>query len=186
MRANKEVILSAGALDSPKLLLLSGIGPKAELSKLHIPLIKDLPGIGKNLCDRLFLSLVSIRKAGSHDRTHNMVSPEGMKAAREEYLEHRSGPLADYYLSQMISYFKSEKIVQSEEFQALDGALQKSLAAETKPHYEIISVHDFNWLDFLPLIPVRSTSRSPWLNTKSPPHSLLQLPTSESPKNILE
>ena len=151
MRANKEVILSAGALDSPKLLLLSGIGPKAELSKLHIPLIKDLPGIGKNLCDRLFLSLVSIRKAGSHDRTHNMVSPEGMKAAREEYLEHRSGPLADYYLSQMISYFKSEKIVQSEEFQALDGTLQKSLAADTKPHYEIVSVHDFDWLDLAPL-----------------------------------
>ncbi|XP_023240648.1 uncharacterized protein LOC111639101 [Centruroides sculpturatus] len=48
--AKKEVIISAGTFNSPKLLMLSGIGPKEELQKLHIPLVADLP-VGQNLHD---------------------------------------------------------------------------------------------------------------------------------------
>jgi choline dehydrogenase len=56
--ALKEVILSAGALASPKLLLLSGIGAAEELAALEIPLIADLPGVGKNLQDHLQLPMI--------------------------------------------------------------------------------------------------------------------------------
>jgi choline dehydrogenase len=52
-RADREVIVSAGALESPKLLMLSGIGPKAQLSALKIPVTVDLPGVGENLQDHL-------------------------------------------------------------------------------------------------------------------------------------
>ncbi|XP_057658303.1 glucose dehydrogenase [FAD, quinone] isoform X2 [Diorhabda carinulata] len=45
----KEVIVSGGAVNSPQLLLLSGIGPKEELEAVKIPVIHDLPGVGKNL-----------------------------------------------------------------------------------------------------------------------------------------
>ena len=137
---NKEVILSAGALDSPKLLLLSGIGPKAELSKLQIPSLINLPGVGQNLCDRLFLELVSIRKAGSHHRTSYITSPDSLEEARAQWNKDRSGPLAGYYLPQMIGYFKNDRVIQSQEFQGLAGELQRALIAETKPHIEIISV----------------------------------------------
>lgn len=49
--AKKEVILSAGALQSPQLLMLSGVGPKDELERLGIPVAADLPGVGENLQD---------------------------------------------------------------------------------------------------------------------------------------
>ena len=50
-RANKEVILCAGAIQSPQLLMLSGIGPKEHLQEMNIPLVVDLPGVGQNLQD---------------------------------------------------------------------------------------------------------------------------------------
>lgn len=50
-RATREVVLSAGAIDSPKILLLSGIGPAEQLKSHGIPVVLDLPGVGANLQD---------------------------------------------------------------------------------------------------------------------------------------
>nr|WP_220497549.1 choline dehydrogenase [Burkholderia contaminans] len=49
--AKKEVILSAGAFQSPQLLMLSGVGPKDELARHGIQVVADLPGVGENLQD---------------------------------------------------------------------------------------------------------------------------------------
>ena len=53
LAARREVVLSGGAINSPQLLLLSGIGPRAELEKHGIPLVHELPGVGQNLQDHL-------------------------------------------------------------------------------------------------------------------------------------
>jgi choline dehydrogenase len=50
-RAEREIILCAGAIGSPQLLMLSGVGPAEHLRQLDIPLVCDLPGVGKNLQD---------------------------------------------------------------------------------------------------------------------------------------
>ena len=51
--ASREVILSGGAINSPQLLLLSGVGPAGELRRLGIEVVADLPGVGRNLQDHL-------------------------------------------------------------------------------------------------------------------------------------
>jgi choline dehydrogenase len=56
-RAAREVILCSGVVNSPKLLLLSGIGPADHLRQLGIPVVLDLPGVGSNLQDHLKLSI---------------------------------------------------------------------------------------------------------------------------------
>src|SRR6185436_8507159 len=53
LRAEREVILSGGAINSPQILMLSGIGPADDLRKLGIEVVADVPGVGKNLQDHL-------------------------------------------------------------------------------------------------------------------------------------
>ncbi|WP_425488338.1 choline dehydrogenase [Martelella radicis] len=53
IRARREVILAASSINTPKMLLLSGIGPAGELAEHGIPLVADRPGVGKNLQDHL-------------------------------------------------------------------------------------------------------------------------------------
>ena len=93
MRANKEVILCAGAFHSPQLLMVSGVGPAQELKKFDIPVIHDLPGVGQNLQDHpdfIFgysadsLDLIGISLGGTVKLTGEIIkyvrSREGMIA----------------------------------------------------------------------------------------------------------
>ncbi len=70
--ATREVILCGGTINSPQLLMLSGIGPADHLRALGIPVVVDLPGVGKNLQDHLIVAVayectqpVSMARAGS-------------------------------------------------------------------------------------------------------------------------
>mgnify|MGYP003694377795 CR=1 FL=1 len=56
---DRELILSGGAVNSPRLLLLSGIGPADELQPLGVPIVHDLPGVGKNLQDHMDVYLTA-------------------------------------------------------------------------------------------------------------------------------
>ncbi len=58
VRAEREVLLSAGAIGSPQLLLLSGIGPADELRAAGVEVRHDLPGVGRNLQDHPFVTMI--------------------------------------------------------------------------------------------------------------------------------
>ena len=166
----KEVILSGGSIDSPKLLLLSGIGPANDMKYHNIPLVQDLPGVGKNLKDRLFLELAMVQKPESQYRTSYIDSPGAFELARKEWSESRTGALSDFYLPQMIGYLKSDKIIASQELQNLDATTRDSLQMDTQPHYEIISVGSTTHL-------IRPVSSSPCRAFTSP---VTSFPTSIS------
>mmetsp|Transcript_49023 Transcript_49023/g.96138 ORF Transcript_49023/g.96138 Transcript_49023/m.96138 type:complete len:431 (+) Transcript_49023:121-1413(+) len=57
IRAKKEIILCCGAVDSPKLLLLSGVGCRSDLQQLGIPVVSNLPGVGRSLKDHLHVPM---------------------------------------------------------------------------------------------------------------------------------
>lgn len=65
LRAAKEVVLSAGVINSPQILKLSGVGPKKELLAHGIPVIHDLPGVGENLQDHPDVILRCLDKTDS-------------------------------------------------------------------------------------------------------------------------
>ncbi len=56
-RANREVILCGGAVNSPQTLMLSGVGPADHLRAMDIPVVADLPGVGQNLQDHLLIGV---------------------------------------------------------------------------------------------------------------------------------
>ncbi|OHW97435.1 GMC oxidoreductase [Colletotrichum incanum] len=62
--ARREVIISAGTFNTPQILKLSGVGPKDELDKFDIPVVKDIPGVGTNLQDRYELGVTARTKDG--------------------------------------------------------------------------------------------------------------------------
>ena len=88
----KEVILSAGAIQSPQILMLSGIGDPVELSKQGIDMLVPLPGVGKNLQDHIWSGIsceVNIPTSNS------LLHPWNKAKALLQYLLFKKGPLAN-------------------------------------------------------------------------------------------
>ncbi|MCW2970303.1 MAG: choline dehydrogenase [Solirubrobacterales bacterium] len=87
-RAGREVILSAGSIGSPHLLLLSGIGPAEDLRTAGVEVRRDLPGVGRNLQDHPFVTL--IWEVSDQNTLYGADKPKPLA----EWLLRRSGKLS--------------------------------------------------------------------------------------------
>lgn len=103
LRAKKEVILSAGTFNSPKLLMLSGIGPNKTLSSLDIAVVADLPGVGQNLQDPVSISVGNFVKTPSGQTF--IANPATEPEALRQYQTNASGPY-----SSAAGYMSYEKL----------------------------------------------------------------------------
>ncbi|RYC59914.1 hypothetical protein CHU98_g6282 [Xylaria longipes] len=95
VNASKEIILAAGALQSPKILELSGIGDGGFLRKLGIDVVLDLPAVGENLQDHA-VSSVCFEVADAVETLDALVrqEPEALAQAMQDYGTSRTGPMS--------------------------------------------------------------------------------------------
>ncbi|XP_037951965.1 glucose dehydrogenase [FAD, quinone]-like [Teleopsis dalmanni] len=103
VRAKKEFILSAGAINSPHLLMLSGVGPKDDLRRLRIPVIHDLP-VGKNLQDHVMVPVF-------YQIQRNKAIPIKEKDTLNniyQYLMYSSGPLGSHGISSYTGFINTK------------------------------------------------------------------------------
>lgn len=99
VKAMKEVVVSGGAVNSPQILLLSGIGPRKHLESVNISVVHDLPGVGENLINHVSYTLSwTINEPNEYDLNW---------AAASEYLAFRNGPMASTGLSQITGIIPS-------------------------------------------------------------------------------
>lgn len=90
--ARREVILTAGAIGSPRLLMASGIGPANHLGAVGVKVLHDLPGVGENLQDHLDICVLA-ECTGPHSYD-GILRPGQTIAAGLQYLALKSGPVA--------------------------------------------------------------------------------------------
>jgi choline dehydrogenase len=97
VRARREVILASGVFGSPQLLQLSGIGPGEELKKFDIPVVNELPGVGKNLQDHI--DYIQSWYVPSDTETVGISLRGGLKLARAafEWSKNRTGLITTTY-----------------------------------------------------------------------------------------
>lgn len=114
VRANTEVILSAGAIGSPQILQVSGIGPGELLRRVGVSLVHNLPGVGQNLQDHLQIRLVF----KTSQRTLNDEVNHWLKQAwvGAQYILTRTGPLT-LAASQVVIFTKSDPSVERPDIQ---------------------------------------------------------------------
>lgn len=88
--AEREIVLSGGAINSPRLLLLSGIGPAGDLRDLGIDVVHHLPGVGKNLQDHMDVYLTAETTPVSYNESDR---PDRMLGYGLQYLLTKTGPV---------------------------------------------------------------------------------------------
>lgn len=104
IHASKEVILSSGAFQSPQLLLVSGIGPKATLDEFDIDVIVDAPGVGQNMWDHIMFGPAYEVNFDTLDRV--LHDPVVLAESLADYVADGTGPLS----SNVVEFLGWEKL----------------------------------------------------------------------------
>ncbi|KAJ7177638.1 alcohol oxidase [Mycena filopes] len=139
-RARREVVVCCGAVGSPHLLMLSGIGPKAHLEDVGIKTVKDLPGVGSNLQDHF--GICTMYRVPLKDTFHDM-RDRPLRAAKEflKYLISGDGLFLCPY-SPMSFYLRSDLVGPDHDLRTtnLDPKQLDSTKPENVPDIEIMAV----------------------------------------------
>ncbi|KAF8960730.1 hypothetical protein BDZ97DRAFT_1920807 [Flammula alnicola] len=129
-KARKEVILSAGALNSPQILQLSGIGNSADLASFNIPVLIDNPEVGYNLSDHVLLpNIFNVNGQGSFDDLLRDSSLIG--AAINEWAVNKTGVIANNF----INFFGFSRLPENA---TIFDTVADPAPGPNSPHWEMI------------------------------------------------
>lgn len=129
--ANREVILSAGAIKSPHILQLSGVGPAAMLAEAGVPLIHDLPGVGANMREHLGIMVANrLLRTPGHNR--ELRGWRLIRNALRYYLLH-SG-IMTYGIFEIGGYAKTRPDLDRPDIQIYMGPLSFGNDSDMKSH----------------------------------------------------
>ena len=123
--AQREIVLSAGAVQSPQLLQLSGIGEARCLQQFGIPVVQDLPEVGRNLQDHLQVRLIH-RTTDPGTTNSQMRNPWSWLCMGMDYVLPRSGPMA-VGINQAGAFIRSSAAVNRPDIQFHFAALSADL-----------------------------------------------------------
>jgi choline dehydrogenase-like flavoprotein len=133
LNADREVIISCGAIGSPRLLQLSGIGPADSLRAAGVPVVLDLPGVGSNMQDHLDLYAIS---ECTGDHTYDRVArPHRTVWAGLQYLLFKTGPVTST-LFETGGFWYADKQARSPDIQfhlGLGSGIEAGVAAMKNP-----------------------------------------------------
>lgn len=127
--ARKEILLCAGAIDSPKLLELSGIGQAEHLQNLGISVVKHLPQVGERLQDHVCTSYYYKTKVPSLNESFNSLLGQAWMGL--QYVLTRSGPLA-LSVNQTGGFFKSDPTLAAPNLQLYFNPLSYTIPKDGK------------------------------------------------------
>jgi choline dehydrogenase-like flavoprotein len=136
--ASKEIILSTGSMDTPRVLMHSGIGPADQLRKFDIPVLQANSHVGANLADHHHIIPTYIRKDGTTPRDSYFKSKELQAAAKTQWERDGTGVLSEMATSLVIAWDKLPSIFETSEFKALPQETQEFLQKPTVPTYELM------------------------------------------------
>ena len=133
LNADREVIISCGAIGSPRLLQLSGIGPANCLRAAGVPVVHDLPGVGSNMQDHLDLYAIS---ECTGDHTYDRIArPHRTVWAGLQYLLFKTGPVTST-LFETGGFWYADKGARSPDIQfhlGLGSGIEAGVAAMKNP-----------------------------------------------------
>ena len=121
VRAESEVLVTSGAIGTPKIMMLSGIGPAAHLREHGIDVVQDLPGVGENLNDHFGIDIVA--ELTGHFSLDKYNKPHWAALAALEYMAFKSGPITSNVVEGGAFWFADkEASVPDLQFHFLAGA----------------------------------------------------------------
>ncbi|KOS20764.1 Oxygen-dependent choline dehydrogenase [Escovopsis weberi] len=144
--ADKEVIVCAGTMDSPKILMHSGIGPEDQLSKFGIPVARANANVGRNYQDHPLGCMIFRATEEMTKRPAFFRDEAARKKALRDWQLRRTGPYASIGGTLVLGFSRPEKLMASAELAALPEQERAFLSGTDTPMYELGL--GFPWFDY--------------------------------------